>query len=137
MTTAAPGEIRPIGWTGPTGATVTAHLRFVAATDNRKGRGQTIVTGLMEEIHWPPRDDGFVGVELRIISGLDLFKDGHAARFLIDGGSPLALYYVATWGPDDRAIGLKHETRSTLFDPEISGPKRLYTLHVTGRTDTP
>lgn len=125
--------VRPVGWTGPTGASVTAHLTFMAAADNRRGRAQSIVSGVMEEIAWPPSDDGFTGVELTIVGGLDLFKDGYRARYLIDDGTNVRVYYVATYHPTERNIGLKH-MRTGIFDPECDGPHTLYQLKITGET---
>lgn len=133
----APGVPRPVGTVfNATGAMVSAHLSFLAATDNRRGRAQTVVGGTVEELHWPPNDDGFTGVELRIVGGLDLFPQGDSARYLIDDGHSLALYYVATFHSEHRTIGLKHDTAGH-WDPDTDGPKRLYHLKITARRDTP
>lgn len=137
FTEPSPGTPRPIGTVfNRTGAMVSAHLSFIAATDNCRGNAQTIVTGTLEEIHWPPNEDGFTGVELRIVGGLDHFPQGDAARYLIDDGESLALYYVATYNPEMRTIGLKH-MRSGEWGPTTDGPARLYTLKITRRRDTP
>lgn len=135
--TETPGTPRPIGTVfNRTGATVTAHLSFMAATDNRRGNAQTIATGILEELHWPPREDGFTGTELRIVGGMDHFPDASSARYLIDDGESLTLYYVATYHPELRTIGLKH-MRSGTWEPSTDGPARLYTLKITRRRDTP
>lgn len=128
--TEGPRELRHVGWTGPTGAMVTAHLHYMVALDNRRGRQQKISNGTAEVITWPPADNGFVGVEIELVHGLDIFKDGHKARFLIDDGETVTLYYVATWHPEERNIGLKQLTSSTIWDPESGGPHPLYHLHV-------
>lgn len=133
----APATIRPVGTVfTASGARVAAHLSFASAVDNRRGRGQTIVTGTAELIEWPDRPDGFVGVTLRIVGGLDLFPDAERARYLIADDASHALFYVATYHRTERNIGLKTLTPGP-FDPESDGPCRLYTLRVTARYDTP
>jgi hypothetical protein len=125
---------RPLGWTGPTGAKITAHLHFNAATDNRRGRAQTVVSGVAEVYDWTDntlhQQDGWTGTEISIVDGLDLFD--HSARFLIMNPSTgeTTLYYASGYHPKERYIGLKRLTASSVFDPESDGPRRLYTLFV-------
>ena len=128
--------LRPLGWTGPTGAKITAHLLYVAATDNRRGRAQTVISGTAEVYDWTDnptyQESGWTGVEIGLPHGLDLFPDGHKSRFLLidrDTGE-VTVYYAATYHPEHRNIGLKRETGSSIFDGEIHGPHKMYTLFV-------
>lgn len=128
--------LRPLGWTGPTGARIVAHLGYHAATDNRRGRAQTVVTGTAEVYDWTDNPthqaNGWKGIEISLPHGLDLFPDGHNARFLIlnrEAGTQ-TIYYVAGYHPTRRSIGLKPELPSATFDGEIHGPHKMYTLFV-------
>jgi hypothetical protein len=135
MSENATRELLPIGHVSRSGASVVAHLSYVAAVDNRRGRAQGIEYGTAEVWQWPPRKDGWSGVEISLPGGLDLFKDGHAVRFLIAEGDTITPYYVATFHPTERNIGLKRLTPSA-WDPESDGPKRTYYLHVNERKES-
>jgi hypothetical protein len=132
-----PLSLRPLGWTGPTGVTVSAHLHYTAATDNMRGRRQTVITDTAEVYDWSAnphyKEDGWEGNEICLPRGLDLFRDGCSARFLLINKvtGEVALYYVASYHPERRNIGLKRETGSTVFDGNVHGPKKMYTLFVT------
>lgn len=128
--------LRPLGWTGPTGAKITEHLHYTAATDNKRGRAQTVVSGTAEVYDWTDnpthQENGWMGTEVSLPHGMDLFPDGHKARFLIINKvtGEVTLYWVTGYHPEKRYIGLKREQGSLIFDGEIHGPKKMYTLFV-------
>lgn len=129
--------LRPLGWTGPTGAKITEHLHYIAATDNRMGRGQTIVNGVAEVYDWQDnqlfQESGWTGLELSLVDGLGLFPRGHKARYLVINklAGTSTLYYAAGYHPAQGYIGLKRDTFTDIFDPEVMGPHILFTLWVT------
>jgi hypothetical protein len=119
-------ELRPVGWTGPTGAKVIRHWRAYAALDNHTpSRREASV--ILEEIEWPPSDDGFTGVEFRIVKGLDHFRHGAHAVWLLDDGGTLRVMYTATYHPTERTIGVKTFTP----DSHNHGPATVYHLRIT------
>lgn len=116
---------RPVGWTGPTGAQVVKHLRGWSPLDNHTParRDDTVA---IEVIEWPARDDGFTGVELEIVGGLDVFRHGAQALWAVDDGAAVRLYYTCTYHPEHRHIGLKRLT------PGLDvGPRTTYYVRVT------
>lgn len=121
--------LRPIGWTGPTGAQVTAHLRVFVALDNYTPPRDT-ASIMIERITWPKRDDGFIGIEISIPAGLDLFKDGDKALWMVDDGSSVTMYYTCGYHPEERYIGLKKVTPHMLGICDGFGPRRTYHLLV-------
>lgn len=121
-------EPRPIGWTGPTGAKVVRHVRAFAALDNHTPARRTKRVTL-EEYEWPPSDDGFIGVQYRIVGGLDVFPYGAKALWLLDDGQTVRVMYTAAHHPTERYIGVKDFT-PTGFGFGC-GPTVAYHLKVT------
>lgn len=118
-------EMRPVGYVYPTGATVTANYRAYVELDNHTpARRQDVV--MLEEILWPPSDDGFVGVEMEVLRGLDVFPYGSKALWIIDDKSTTRLMYTATFHPKLRNIGLKSFPVGQPFGPTVT-----YHLNVT------
>lgn len=99
-------EIRPIGWTGSTGAMVSGHLRATAAID-RYEPPRSHANVMIEEIHWPPSDDGFTGAELVIIGGLSAFRLARKAVWIIDDGQTVRPYYTVMYHETEDTVGLK------------------------------
>lgn len=98
-------EIRPVGWTGPTGVMVVRHLRAVATLD-RYEPPRNYGHVMIEEMHWPPSDDGYVGAELTIINGLSTFRHARQAVWLVDGGRTVRPYYTVTYHETDDCVSL-------------------------------
>lgn len=123
-------ELRPIGWTGPTGAMVVRHLRAWCPLDNHiPARRETIV--MMEEYHWPLRDDGYSGYEVRIIGGLDAFPKGAHALWIMDEAGKSRVMHTAGWHETHRYIALKSFPAGLLGG---FGPRIAYHLMTTDAT---
>lgn len=99
-------EIRPVGWTGPTGTVVEAHLRGWSPLDNHQPTRHHAHVDI-ERWRWPDRGDGFVGIELSIIGGLDKYRHGRRALWLVDDGETVTPYYTCGYHETGRYIGLK------------------------------
>lgn len=135
-----PATLYPIGTILPTGAKITGHLHFSAATDNRRTTAQTIVNGVAEVFTYPDGNDGWHGHDLRIPGGLDLFgKHATNARFLVDTGTDesvpgavpsLTLYWSGSFNSTHRFIGLRRMTPNTHPYYEDYGPRPLLHLMV-------
>ena len=78
-------ELRPIGWTGPTGVTVSAHLSVTVPLDNYVPTREYAYR-IIERLTWPEREDGFTGIEISIPGGMDVFKDADRALWILDDG---------------------------------------------------
>jgi hypothetical protein len=99
-------EIRPVGWTGPTGVRVVSHLRVWSPLDNfNPARRETQLT--LEAYEWPPSDDGYTGIEYGIPNGLDVFKHARNALWLLDDGASARMFYTVTYHPEQRNVGIK------------------------------
>lgn len=119
-------KIRPVGWTGPGGAKVVAHWRATAAMDNHTPTRNYSVA-MLEEWVWPPREDGFVGLEFVIVGGLDAFPRAEGARWILDDGESVRLMYSAGYHPKGRYVGIKtYPSGDVLGD----GPRTVYHLIV-------
>jgi hypothetical protein len=118
-------ELNPVTHVYPSGAVVVANYRAFVQLDNYDPpRKQEVV--MLEEIQWPPAEDGFTGVEMEVIRGLDVFPYGAKALWIIDDGSTTRLMYTATYHPELRNIGLKS------FPTGLpSGPTVTYHLKIT------
>lgn len=130
-TTTEARQLRPLGWVGPSGAQVTAHISVWAPLDNwTPARREAALT--LEQYTWPQRDDGFIGVELSIPGGLDHFRHGANALWLLDDSDSVSMYHTATFHPTERNIGLKSFPAGLIGG---FGPRITYHLMITGRTD--
>jgi hypothetical protein len=127
--------LRPLGWTGPTGARVTAHLHVSVALDNHLPVPRLRVHRVIEQITWPEAENGWTGIELSIPGGLDDFRDGDRALWLLDDGSSLTAYVTVVYHPKRRYIGLKRMRPEAGTPCAGYGPRRAYHVLVT-RTDT-
>lgn len=116
----------PVGWTGASGAKVIRHWRAYAALDNYTPVRRDAAV-MIEEIEWPPSDDGFTGVEFCIMRGLDHFRNSAHAVWLLDDGATVKVMYTATYHPEVRTVGLK------TFNPGSfnHGPCTVYHLTIT------
>jgi len=112
-------EIHPPAFVYPTGAVVTANYRAFVQLDNYDPPRRE-ATVMLEEIQWPLADNGFVGVEMEILRGLDVFPYGSKALWIIDDGSTTRLMYTATWHPEGRNIGLKSFPTGQPFGPTVT-----------------
>jgi hypothetical protein len=127
-------ELRPIGWTGPTGARTSAHLHITVPMDNHTPT-RDYAYRIVERITWPESADGFTGIEISIPGGVDVFPDFRRALWLLDDGETMTPYYTATWHPEHRNIGLKRMTPEAGKPGAGFGPRRTYHVMVV-RTDT-
>lgn len=118
--------LRPIGWTGPTGVRVAAHVRVWSPLDNHTPT-RSDVTCTLEQYEWPVRADGFTGNEYRIPGGLDLFPQGDRALWLLDDGTHVTVLYCTGYHPAKRYIGLKSFPAGLVGG---FGPRRTYHLMI-------
>lgn len=112
-------EINPPAFIYPSGAMVTANYRAYVQLDNYEPPRREAVV-MLEEITWPPADDGFVGVEMEVISGLDVFPYGSKALWIIDDGVSARLMYTVTYHPEKRNVGLKSFPTGQPFGPTVT-----------------
>jgi hypothetical protein len=118
-------EINAPGFVYPSGVVVATNYRAYVQLDNYDPpRKEDVV--MLEELTWPPSDNGFVGVEIEVIRGLDVFPRGPKALWIIDDGSTTRLMYTVTFHLKNRNIGLKS------FPTGLpSGPTVTYHLKIT------
>jgi hypothetical protein len=86
---------------------VVRHLEGVSPLD-RYEPTRSYGNVMIEEIGWPLSGDGWTGVELEIINGLDVYKHARRALWLIDfGPGDVRPYYTCTYHETERHVGLK------------------------------
>lgn len=129
-------ELRPIGWTGPTGVTVSAHLSVTVPLDNYVPTREYAYR-IIERLTWPEREDGFTGSEISIPGGLDVFRDADRALWILDDGESVTPYVSTGFHPELRYVSLKR-MRPEAGEPGAGyGPRRVYHMLVTDvRTGT-
>lgn len=105
--------LRPVGWTGPTGARVTAHLTGTVRMNNYRGRQAEWRTFELERIEWPAELDtaGILRGRMtyQVINGLDMIPKLPNPGFLIDDGHSVTPYYVAGYHLVHRYLSLHPE----------------------------
>lgn len=120
-------ELRPVGYVYPSGARVVKNWRAWVPLDNHTParREETV---MLEEIEWPPSDDGFIGVQIEVIRGLKIFTHFNRALWIIDDGTDVRLMYTATWHPIGQNVGLKDFPAGLVGG---FGPRTTYHLMIT------